>query len=187
MNINKPLGLVPESKFFEFGNILIEKNVIFEIRHHEDTLNLRDKLENLDTHDESHELIMVLAKMLFSPFLIDKIEETPENAERNKIKNDLKKENHELFVFYSSNKLESSNLVHSLTIVEMLNGSFLLGEDLQAEFDSIKLKFTGSKENFTASHYKKNLSNEEKLHMAYEVFNFIEKALAHFLEQVEKK
>ncbi len=187
MNTEKSIRLVPESKFFELGKILLERKIIYDIRHHEDTQNLRDRLEKLQPNTDQYDLIITLANMLFAPFLIDRIEETPLNEERNRIKSVLEKEDRELLNFYTSNKLKSVNLVNSLAFIDFLKEYLLFDDELQQELISLKFELSGKEAAFNAERYKKYLSNEEKLHLAYKVFDFVERALVHFLEKLEVK
>lgn len=190
MNTYKPIGLVPESKFFELGQILIEKEIVYEIRHHEDRFNLRHRVEKIKPHDDRYFFILTLANLLFSPFLFDYIKETPGNEERNRIKGVLKNEgSEELLNFYTSNKLKSSNLVNSLAIISSIIDHFHLSLDteLNDEFGLICFELSGFIEpsKLSAKRYKYSLGKEEKVHVAYKVFDYVERVLICFLGQIE--
>lgn len=124
---------------------LKEAGHIKEFEIYQDSLELRLRFTNTEKIPiEIYGEIEMLLSILESPILFDNIEELVTNFERQKIRKTLFELDRDLYSFYETNKLQSSNMVGVLVLISMLNNLTVLPEPIMISWEEIRREFNGT-------------------------------------------
>ena len=162
--------------------------------------------------------VSFLLNILEMPILYDDIEELITNNQRHKIRNDLallaQKDSNaplfdkDLYLSYEINKLQSSNLLGALVLVEMTHHIIRFSDEIMIFWEEIRRDFNGAPylnlsqfwkiifekirgwfgkpkycELTSATRYKKKLNNQQKLVVVYSVTKLLEMSLIEIFER----
>ena len=168
---------------------LVDLGYIKSYELYEDSHGIYKKEFQDGLHEDVTEWLDILCKLIFGSVLIDDIEDNVggvvDNSERKKIRNVLASDS-ELYTFYESNKLQSSNLAFLLqltsTVMHLLPNDFI--SDEKELLESIRLKFNGTEDTdrFDSDRYKFKLNNKEKREIEKEITAFVEIFILRFVK-----
>ena len=127
-------------------------------------------------------LYEILSKINSRPILIDDVEELTTNHTRTKYRAEILAISKEFRTFYDSNKLQSSEVLNQLWILNMIKGQkdeSIFSSDMENKLEEIRAEFNGTPdpEAFSAFKYKSTLDNTAKLKLVKEVEKFVEEIL----------
>ncbi len=163
---------------------LLRNGYITEIEEYNDPKKVLD-IEDKNFPEDVLAYIEILKKIIPLPIMSDSIEERITNKERDKIRDELFKKDPTLSNFYKDhNKLQSSNLAHILSMINMMGAHTNFSKELKFELEKLKFEFSG-KENdkISANRYKSELDNNQKKDLAKRITGLAEYAI---LESVKK-
>lgn len=171
----------------EMGSILIDKRIIHEIRYYVDSKKLYDQYNELI--DESHSCAIELSfllKILSSPIMLDKIEGKL-SSDREAVRNQVHNLGREIYYFYETNRLNSSNMANAFTFVELiLETGYVISPSLYSKMCEIKYELSGGSKS-PVQRYRNVLDNAGRLQMVYKLQDFLEYFLIDIFNQIRQE
>lgn len=159
----------------EMVTLLVDKGFIDKAIFYRDKNGLIDRIKSLELSEEKKLYAELLSKLLVDPILIDSIEELVTNHKRNEIRKELHSISPEIYSFYESNKLQSSNVLNILVCVSRFVGDpELLPGYIFVDFKKIQKDSSGSEDILSMHDYKNYLNNEQKLEIVHRTTKLLE-------------
>ncbi len=148
---------------FELGQTLKDKGYITSMELYNDPHAFYE-CTNFKTPVEASPFVEALMMILMSPILHDDIEELVTNDKRTQYRKEIYKMDKDLYAFYESNKLQSSNIANVLTCVHAIHHYEPLSGDVMDTWETLRKKMSGSDDKYRtdAFRYKGELCNKEK-------------------------